>query len=1063
MNRSSTQRHLASLDEARWSEVKKRAILFFLVVLLVDLASIAKSQDIDFRRDIKGILSDKCYACHGPDAANRQSPLRLDQRASVFADLGGYAAIVPEQPEDSELLRRIFSGDPDETMPPPDQVKQLTTTEKLLIRRWVEQGAVWQEHWAYVAPQRHDTPTAHGSSWSRNFVDSFVFAELAERGLSPAQEADRTTLIRRLSFDLLGLPPQPSDVEQLARNWNEASYEAYVDRLLQSPHFGERLAIYWLDLVRYADTVGYHGDQDVSVSPYRDYVIDAFNRNKRFDQFTREQLAGDLLENPSREQLVASGYNKLGMMSAEGGVQPEEYLAKYAADRVRNAATVWLGSTMGCAECHDHKYDPFTMKDFYSFASFFADIKERGLYSGPDDENRWGPIVKVPDDQLPSLLEPIDAKIATLKETLSRPTQALIDSQSRWESAQVQQLGIWQIASVDSAEASGGASLQVLPGGFVLAGDKVPKQTTYRVNLRSKESLVSAICLQAVPHESLPEKGAGRADNGNFVVTEITAHLSRPGEEDRLLNFVDAKASFEQTDGSGNPYHGWSAKATIDGDVRGASWGWAVAPKVGEPQSLQLMLEDPITLKDGDLIRLSIGQNHDNPKHSLGHFRFATTHVDRPLDAPPPTLIPDSIQAILHIDPSQQSAEQKREKQLYYLTIAPELASVRIELEKAEQERQAIVDRNTRATLITVAVEPREMRVLKRGNWMDRSGEVVVPAVPHFLGMQDFLARVGISDRPRANRLDLANWLASRENPLTARVFVNRLWAMYFGRGLSPSLDDFGSQGNLPTYPELLDTLAVEFMDSGWDIKHVIKLMVLSSTYRQSSLVSENLKRSDPSNLLFARQSRFRLDAELVRDNALAVSGLLVREVGGRSVKPYQPPGLYQHLNFPTREYTKDTGAEQYRRGLYTHWQRQFLHPALQTMDAPAREECTAERPRSNTPLAALVLLNDPCYVEAARRLAERALEYDAKNENDRLQWLSQHALSRNFSVSEVQVLQQLLHKHLADYALAPSQAADLLAVGDAPVSHTVDPVRLAAWTSVTRVVFNMHEFTTRN
>ena len=842
-----------------------RLLAIFSLPFLWVLCASSSAAEVNFSRQVRPILADKCYACHGPDKKQRQGGdegsggLHFDTKDGAFGDLGGYFAIVPGRPDASELIERINSTDPDVVMPPPDHNKPLSQSEKEILAQWIRQGANWQDHWAYVAPRRSTPPQVKDQHSAVNFIDRFVRARLEQAGVQPAPEADRRTLLRRLSFDIVGLPPSQRNVQAFVSDATPAGYETIVDQLLASDHFGERLAMHWLDLVRYADTVGYHGDQNVSISPYRDYVIAAFNNNMPYDRFTREQLGGDLLPNATRDQLIASGYNRLGMMSAEGGVQPKEYLAKYASDRVRTASAVWLGSTLGCAECHEHKYDPFTTKDFYRFASFFADIKEKGLYAGAHASGKWGPSINLPNEELAELLRPVEQRLADLQPSVDTPSQALAAAQRQWE--------------------------------------------------------------------------AQRA--------ESTAE------------------------------------------------------------------------------------------------------------------VPADIGKVLAVPPAERNAEQAKTLAAYYRSIAPSLAATRKKIEELEKEKESIVKANTRSTLITVAVEPRQMRVLPRGNWMDDSGEPVEPGVPHFLRQLD--------KQGRANRLDLADWLCAPDNPLTARVFVNRLWKLYFGVGLSKVLDDVGGQGEAPTHPELLDTLAVEFVESGWDIKHLVKLIVMSRTYRQASLRRDSLDDSDPYNRLLARQARFRLDAELVRDNALAVSGLLVPHVGGSSVKPYQPVGLYRHLNFPKRTYQHDAGDNQYRRGLYTHWQRQFLHPALKALDAPPREECAAQRARSNTPLAALVLLNDPSYVEAARVFAARALRQEQLDVGSRISWMMQRAFSRDPDDRELQILTGLQQLHLDHYRQQPEDAQELISTGQTAAAQDIDAAELAAWTSVARTMFNMHEFITRN
>lgn len=1020
-----------------------------LVLLILPGSALAGEDEIDFNRDIRPILSDKCYACHGPDAGQRQGGgeegLRLDTREGAFADLDGHFAIVAGDLQASALVRRITSGDPDEAMPPPDQVKQLTAREKKLLVDWVRQGAQWSGHWAYEPPREVERPDG-------NWIDELIRRRLAQRGLKPSSPAEKRILVRRAFFDLIGLPPSDREVEQFLQDTSPKAWENLIDRLLASPHFGERMAIYWLDLVRYADTVGYHGDQDVSVSPFRDYVIHAFNSNMPFDRFTREQLAGDLLPEPTRDQLIASGYNKLGMMSAEGGAQPKEYLAKYASDRVRTASTVWLGSTLGCAECHDHKFDPFTQRDFYRFASFFADIKERGLYSGANSDGNWGPTIKVPDDELDELLRPVDARITRLSEQYA--TADIAESQAAWEASLSSAVDAWHYLQPADVTAQNGTKLTIEKDQSVLASGPGREQNTYAVRVRTRLSGITGFRVEALPHKSLPRGGPGRAGNGNFVLSELTVSLLDEDGAKRPLKFSRAEADHEQADGASNPYKGWKAAAAIDGDQKGATWGWAILPHVGQRHELVVELESPLNLEQPADLLFELAQNHANPGHTLGRFRLsATTQQEVALD--PAAGLPAAIRDALGVPTQQRSAGQQQQIADHYRSIAPQLAEVREKLAAARKRRGEIERKHTRLSLITVSVEPRTIRVLPRGNWMDDSGEVVDPGVPHFLKQ--------IKKQGRATRLDLADWLTSPENPLTARVFVNRLWKMFFGAGLSRVLDDVGSQGEYPTHPELLDQLAIEFVESGWNVKHMIRLIVTSETYRQSSLMRRELAELDPYNRLLARQSRFRLDAELIRDNALAVSGLLVRKVGGRSVKPYQPKGLLRHLNFPRRQYQHDSGENQYRRGVYTKWQRQFLHPAMKSFDAPAREECTADRPRSNTPLAALILLNDPSYVEAARVYAEQVLVAGPATDEQRIRSVFRGALSRGPNDRELAILTSLLRKQRERYQADRSLAEQVVSVGEKPVAEGADVVELATLLSVTRAVFNMHEFITRN
>ncbi|MBL8819293.1 MAG: PSD1 domain-containing protein [Planctomyces sp.] len=1006
-------------------------------------------ETVEFNRDVRPILSDKCVFCHGTDKNKRQAELRLDTEAGLQQKAGDTQVVVPGQPEHSELYRRITTTDDEQLMPPAESGKALTETEKAILHRWIEQGGRFEGHWAFLPIQKTPAPAASASEVSSH-IDHFIRESQSVHGLEMSPESDRITLIRRLSFDLTGLPPKESEVADFVNDTSPNAYEKLVDRLLASPHYGERFAIWWLDLVRYADSVGYHGDQEVSVSPFRQYVIDSLNANKPFDEFTVEQLAGDLLPTPSREQRIASGYNRLGMMSAEGGVQDKEYLAKYIAERVRNASGTWLGITLGCSECHDHKFDPFTTRDFYRFEAFFADIKERGLYSGANSDGNWGPFIKVPTADQERRLAEYDRQIVDVKKVLETSTPELLTAQAEWESTQVQ----WTSLKPDSITSKEGVTLTLQDDGSILASGTNPATDTYTFETKSLPSAVTALRIEVLPHDSFPQKGPGRAGNGNFVLSEFIVRVVNAAGEERLIPLQNATATYEQTGAAGgNPYGKWAVAAAIDKDEKGKTWGWAIMEQAGRPQTAVFEIQDDLTLADGEKLQIVLDQNLDNPQHTIGLFRLSAATASRPIratDAPPANLA-----GILATPAEQRSDAQKAELSAFYQTIAPALEPARVQLAELEKSR-ASLDSQIVSTLVTEAVSPRMVRVLPRGNWMDESGEEVTPAFPVSLAGEP------TSDR-RLNRLDLAQWIIAKDNPLTSRVTMNRIWKLCFGAGISRKLDDLGAQGEWPSHPELLDYLAAEFIQSGWNLKHMVKGIVMSQTYRQSSLSPASLRETDPYNRWLARQGRFRLDAEFVRDNALAVSGLLVEEIGGTSVRPYQPAGYWAHLNFPTREWQNGSGKELYRRGLYTHWQRQYLHPSLLAFDAPSREECTADRSRSNTPLQSLVLLNDPSYVEAARAFAELILKSETPATSDRVHFAFQRALSRNATPDESAVLESLLNRHLAEYQAEPEAAKNLLSVGSRPLPDGIDLPTLAAWTSVARTILNLHEVITRN
>jgi len=1019
-------------------------------LLLLSAASTAWAADaIEFNRDIRPILSENCFACHGPDAAQRQADLRLDDHEAALAELAsGNHAIVPGDLEQSELVRRITSSDTAEQMPPADSTKKLTPQQVELLQRWVKEGASWQGHWAFLPVQETQADAAPESAQP---IDQFIRAKLTAANVAPAKQADPVTLTRRLAFDLTGLPPTAEQVARMMKAPTEESYRQLVEELLNSPRYGERMAMWWLDLVRYADSVGYHGDQMVSVYPFREYVIRAFNDNKRFDQFTREQLAGDLLPEPTKEARIASGYNRLGMMSAEGGVQPKEYLSKYIAERVRNVSGAWLGVTIGCAECHDHKFDPFASRDFYQLEAFFADIEERGLYSGANVDGNWGPSMQLPSAEQEAELARLDDEIAAAKSKLATPTAELETAQAAWEQAVAPPIEWTHLKPVEAVSA-GGATLTVQADASILASGARPEKDTYTLKFENLPTGITGFRIETLPHDSLPAKGAGRASNGNFMLTEfIVRQRAGDGTEELPVALQNASESFAQRiDGGKKDGQRLTAAKAIDGDESELS-GWATVEEVTLANHAVFETRDDLA-GSGQSLTISLVQNRGLGGHTLGHFRISVTSSPRPVKALGAGL-PRNVRDVLATPLANRNDAQRAELAAHYRTIAPSLEPDRKALAASEKTRTALVQQIP-TTLVTRAVEPRPIRVLARGNWMDETGDLVQPGVPAFL------PPALPSDR-RLTRLDLANWLVARENPLTARVFVNRLWKLLFGAGLSRKLDDLGAQGEWPTHPELLDWLASEFMDSGWDVKHLVRSIVLSETYRQSS-DRPDLRERDPYNLLFARQARYRLDAETVRDNALAVSGLLVERIGGPSARPYQPPGYWAYLNFPAREWENSAGADLYRRGLYTHWQRQYLHPSMLAFDAPSREECTADRSRSNTPLQALVLLNDTTYVEAARALAERGLREGGDAVDSRLEFAFQRALSRPIRASEAAVLGELVGKHREQFRHDPEAAKTLLGIGARPAPADLDPVELAAWTSVTRAILNLHELVTR-
>lgn len=1002
-------------------------------------------KEIDFNRDVRTILSNNCFACHGPDKNKRKADLRLDTEEGIRAVLEDRHVTVPGHPEQSELFLRVTSKDPDERMPDPKSNKKLSDRDIAVLKKWIEQGAPWKGHWAYLKPVKPEVPgvdDAKEKSFVKNGVDRFILAKLKEDGLHPSAEADRATLLRRVSFDLTGLPPTPEEVAAFVNDSSSDAYEKQVDRLMASPHFGERMAMYWLDLVRYADSIGYHSDNPMNVSPYRDWVIKSFNENEPFDRFTTEQLAGDLLPDPAKPsptlgQKVASAYNRLLQTTEEGGAQPKEYEAKYAADRVRNVSTVWLGSTMGCCQCHDHKFDPFSTKDFYSMAAFFADVQEAST-------GRREPGIPVPDAQQSQEVQNLDGSIAAAREKLSVETPELAAAQAEWEKRRGEHGGQieWKTLEIDSADVQGESKLRKDPDGILRDVGNAAAKETYSVTAQPDVTGITGVRLEVLPDDELPAHGPGTAPNGNFVLTEFAVSVTQQGGKPKPVKLARAVADHSQ--------ESFNIATAIE---KKSSAGWAILPEVGKPHTAVFEFASPLKAEPGSSpakLVFTLAFKSIYPQHNIGKLRLSVTTAASPASQS----LPEDAQSALAVAPDQRTDQQKAQLAAYYRTISPLLQTQREDLAALEKKKDELLA-SVPKCLITTPGNPRTVRILPRGNWLDETGLAVDPAIPHFLGQLDTAGR-------RANRLDLARWIVSKDNPLTARVFVNRQWKLFFGQGISKVLDDLGSQGEWPTHPELIDWLAGDFMDSGWDMKHTIRLLVTSGTYRQTSMASPEGKEIDPYNRLYAHQSRFRLDAEMVRDNALAVSGLLVDHVGGPSVFPYQPAGYWFALNFPAREWKNDTGDGLYRRGLYTHWQRSFLHPSLLAFDAPTREEAVCERARSNIPQQALVLLNDPTYVEAARVLAERTIKQGGPGVPDRIAWAFSQVLDRKPKPEESAVLAGLYAKHSAEYASDRVAAQDLLSTGEHPVDSTIDPAELTAWTSVARTILNLNETITR-
>ena len=1029
-----------------------RFLVWNLGLLLVVHSVPARADSrIDYNRDIRPILSENCYACHGPDPKARKADLRLDLKEDAFRDRSGFSVIVAGDPASSELLERIATDDPDAVMPPPESGKALSKDQVELVRKWIAQGAPWDGHWAYIPPEHVAPPEVEDATWPRNAIDRFVLNRIEKEGLSPSPEADKATLIRRLSLDLTGLPPTPAEVDAFLADTGPAAYEKVVDRLLASPHYGERMAQDWLDLARYADTNGYHIDNNRDIWMYREWVIEAFNRNQPFDQFTVEQIAGDLLPNPTVAQRIATGFQRNTMVNFEGGADPDEYLTKYVVDRVNTTAAVYLGTTLACAECHDHKYDPFTQKDFYRFYAFFNTIDEKGLDGLKESP---APRLKVPTAEQDASLKEVRGQVSRLDDLLKGPLPSVDAAQAKWERDQAEirkdpTLG-WKVLEPSDLVSQNDAMLAKLDDHSVLAGGANPDADVFEVTAPTTAKAITALRLEALTHESLAHKGAARSENGNFVLTgfEVEALPGERGRADPQGRLLPCR---------GRSLAGREGLSRQQGDRR--------RPEIGLGRlRRQEARRSPGRLRGGCPLRLRVGHDPENPPQVRVRPRPARHRPVPPgvHDGQGPLAEPGAPAA--RSRPSwrrpRRSGPRPRSKEIrdYYRgTLSAEIRPFRDEL-AALRKAEGAIDRAIPTTMVMKEQEkPRETHILMRGDFRSK-GEIVTPDVPQSLPR--------IPEGQPANRLGLARWLVDPGHPLVARVTVNRFWQHYFGVGLVKTSNDFGTQGEWPSHPDLLDWLATEFIASGWDVKALQKQIVMSATYRQSSKLDPAKHERDPENRLLARGPRFRLDAETIRDNALAVSGLLNPEMGGPSVFPYQPPGLWEELafggDFTSQSYTTSKGDDLYRRGLYTYWKRSLPNPSLTVFDAPNRELCTVQRPRTNTPLQALVLLNDPVYIEAARVLAQRTMKEGGSTPPDRLAYAFRLCTARTPSDRELDVLLRHYHQQLDNYRKDPKAAAALIRVGESPRPAGLDDAELAAWTAIGNILLNLDETITK-
>ena len=1004
-------------------------------VILVTTSKAAEK--IEFNRDVRPILADNCFQCHGPDVKARKAKLRLDQKEGATRDLGGYRAVSPGQPTESELMKRILSDDPEEIMPPPKTKKHLTHEQKEVLRKWITSGADYRDHWAFVRPEKPEIPEIAYGPRVKNNIDRFVLARLKLEELEPAAEASRETLIRRVSFSLTGLPPTLEEIDAFLADKSPGAYNDMVTRYLNSPAYGEHMARHWLDLARYADSNGYQYDTERQQWVWRDWVINAYNSNKPFNEFTIEQLAGDLLPQATEHQRLATGFNRNHGITIEGGIIDEEYRTEYVMDRVVTTSQVWMALTMGCARCHDHKFDAISQKEFYQVFHFFNQVPERGA-------NGFAPKQRLASPLAAAKKAENEKKLAQLMKELEKPVNldALLD---QWASQiALQPKEGWAILSPETMKSTGGATLSKLADNSILAGGANSQKDIYEFTAKTTAGKMTAVRLEALTHKTLPGGGPGRHSNSNFVLSEfeLTAISIKKPSQSQAVKFASAIADYSQA--------GYEVSRAIDGTTANSN-GWAVdGPTRKEPATAIFITALPFGYEGGTLLRFRLRHEADFAAHGMGRPRLSVT-AD-PASSLQLQGIPAGIREIAAIITQKRTKSQSDRLKKYFLTHHNPNKKLKKRIAAIEKQQAASFPETM---IMQDRAKPRATHVLHRGQY-NEPGEIVSAGVPTIFP---------VMKENQSNRLGFAQWLMDPDHPLTARVAVNRYWQQLFGIGLVKTAEDFGIQGELPSHPKLLDWLALEFIRSGWDTKHMYSLLLNSATYRQTSHAGAAAYRNDPENRFLTRGPRMRLDAEEIRDSCLASSGLLVKKLGGRSVYPYQPKGLWMELNNRpgySKEYQQGKGNDLYRRSIYTFWKRTVPSPMLKTFDAPEREFCTTRRSRTNTPMQALALLNGPQFVEAARHLAERMLSEGGETLNERITYGFRLVTARVPVQSELALLRSSYTENLQLFGADKSAAHKLLQVGDSPYNTSLNISKLAAMTSVARLLFNLNETITK-
>ena len=1039
-----------------------RSLLAVAGVLL--FASASAAEHVQFNRDIRPIFSDTCFACHGPDENKVKGKLRLDSLdAARKGGKSGEPAITPGHPEKSEVMKRLLTKDTDDHMPPADFHKVLSKAQIALVEQWIKEGAEYQGHWAFQIPVKPTVPTIPAGG---NAIDGFLAQGLTAKGLKPNGDAPKATLLRRAALDLTGLPPSDADLQAFLADASPEAWSKAIDRLMASPHYGENMAMQWLDFARYADSNGFQSDTQRTMWPYRDWVIKAFNDNKPFDAFTVEQLAGDLLPHATRDQIVATAFHRNHRLNGEGGRIVEEWFAENVIDRIETTGSTWMGLTMNCCRCHDHKYDPISQKEFYQFFAYFNSNNESGVLGefGGSGRTRAGgntaPLISLPTEEQQKQIDATSAALSSAEAALKGIPSSQPELFAKWldrQRAAFSKEGVaWQSLPDEKVTAKENAEFKRLDDGSWLVSGGTADKETYVVEASPAPGLLTALRLEALPDDSHPGKSLGRAFNGNFVLSAFEIRLKTSDGKTTNLPLVKAETDYDQA--------GWSiAKLGPAPMTKGKAKkadnnkaGWAIGGNLAEnrvPRKAIFTIA-PTTIPAG--AKLVVVMRHDAvANHSMGRFRLNLSGQD-------PKLLS------LKTDPAAEAARRLMAKPVDQLTKTETKTLEKLFAESPEHPRFAATAKVTTAKTafdtannapVTVMVmnelpKPRDAFVLLRGEY-DKIGPKVERAL--------FRALPPMPAGEPNNRLGFARWLVSGTHPLTGRIWVNRAWERFFGIGLVKTSENFGSQAEWPSNPELLDWLAVEFVDRKWDMKAMQKLIMTSSAYRRSAAVTAEMLDKDPDNRLLARGPRFRLPAEVIRDQALWTAGLLVDKQGGPSVKPYMPEAVWDETSVygDMRNYKADTGEGLWRRSLYTIWKRTAAPPTMLLFDSAGREVCTVKRSRSNTPMQALSLLNEVTFVEAARKLAEQSLRQPGDNDA-KLAWTFRKVVRRDATPAELTVLRKGLDKRLSTYAADATLAPKLLAQGLSKAAADLDPNQLAAWTATANILLNLDETVTR-